>query len=66
MDKIKIPANQRLWETVYDGLGKPKWFITSDEARTKYHLYFCGEEKPRKVKTAASPGEFYEIIRGKS
>lgn len=59
---MKIPKGQRLWETIYDAKGKELWAITSDEARVRYHLYKIEGNKFSKVKTAASPGEFEEIV----
>ena len=59
---MKIPKGQHLWETIYDSKGKEKWAITSDEARLKYNLYKIEDGKLTKVKTAASPGEFEEIV----
>lgn len=59
---MKIPNGQRLWETIYDTKGKPKWAITSDLVRSKYYLYNIQGPKIAKVKTAASPGEFSKEI----
>ena len=60
--KVKIPANQHLWQTIYDKKGEPKYLIASDAMRTKYYLYFWDGEKLNKVKIAASPEEFRTII----
>lgn len=62
MQKVKIPASQVLWMTMYDGKGNPLWLITSDAARTKYYLYKMEGEKPEKVKTGKSPQEFEKEI----
>ena len=59
---MKVPKGQRLWETVVKPKSKETWAITSDEARTKYILYKIEDGKPAKVKTAASPAEFEEIV----
>lgn len=61
-NKLKLHANQRLWETIYDTKGNPKWAITSDLVRSKYYLYNIHGPKPVKVKMAASPGEFSKEI----
>lgn len=58
MNGIKFPASVLLWATYYDGKGKPKWAICSDQARIKYYLYRLDQSKPVKVKIAASPAEF--------
>jgi hypothetical protein len=58
MNGFKLPASVRLWATYYDGKGKPKWAICSDQARIKYFLYNLESGKPVKQKTAASPAEF--------
>lgn len=63
--KVKIPSGQRLWQTVYDGKGNVKWYITSDAARTKYNLYFCSSGTAKKVKTDSSPESFREIMEQK-
>jgi len=55
---MKIPNGQRLWETIYDTKGKPKWAICSDVARIKWYLYRFDESKLIKVKTGKSPAEF--------
>lgn len=56
--EVKIPKNQVLWAIYYDGKGKPKWAICSDQARIKYYLYNLESGKLVKVKTGASPAEF--------
>lgn len=58
MNGFKFPSNQHLWATYCDAKGKPKWAITSDEARIKYHLYNLEGDKPQKVKTGKSPADF--------
>lgn len=55
---VKIPKNQVLWVTYYDGKGNPVKAIASDPARIKWYLYRIEGEKSVKVKTAASPAEF--------
>ena len=60
--KMKIPQGQHLWATIYDAKNNEKWAITSDEGRLKYNLYIVTNEGWKKVKTAASPGEFEEIV----
>ena len=59
---MKIPKGQHLWVTINNPKKKETWVITSDEARLKYNLYKITDAKWEKVKTAASPGEFEEII----
>ena len=59
---VKIPKNQQLWLTKYDGKGNPVWIITSDLLRTKYHLYKYDGETLQKVKTADSPAAFSDDI----
>ena len=63
MEKMfKVPKDQTLWMTVYDGKRNPIHIVTSDRARTKYHLYKVVDGKPSKVKTADSPAAFSEEI----
>ena len=63
-EMFKVPKNQILWATVYDGKDptKPAWAITSDAARTKYYLYKMTGDKPEKVKTGKSPAEFEDEV----
>lgn len=55
---MKIPNGQRLWETIYDTKGKPKWAICSDQARVKYYLYRIENNQAKKIKSGKSPMEF--------
>lgn len=59
---IKVTKDQTLWMTVYDGKGNAIHIVTSDRARTKYHLYKLVDGKPTKIKTADSPAAFSEEI----
>ena len=59
---IKIPKNQVLWVTYYDGKGNPIKAIASDPARIKWSLYNLEGEKPPKVKTGKSPKEFEKEV----
>ena len=59
---LRFPSAQHLWATYYDGKGKPKWAICSDQARIKYFLYNLESGKPMKVKVAASPAEFEDEV----
>lgn len=60
--KVKIPANQKLWMTRYDGRGNPLWIIASDALLTKYYLYRVEDGKAVKVKTGKSPKDFEEEV----
>ena len=60
---MKPPKGQVLWVIYSDAKGKEKWAITSDAGRTKYHLYFLGDGKQEKVKTAESPAAFADEIK---
>lgn len=59
---MKLPKGQRLWVTINRPKSKETWAICSDEARSRYFLYRITDSKWVKVKTAASPAEFEEIV----
>ena len=61
-EMFKVPKDQEVWMTVYDGKRNPVHIITSDKTRRKWHLYKMTDGKPSKVKTAASPTAFSEEI----
>lgn len=55
---IKIPKNQVLWVTYYDGKGNPIKAIASDPARIKWTLYKIDGNRSEKYKTGKSPIDF--------
>ena len=56
---IKVPRNQKLWESIYSSDNKLKAFVTSNLERTKYYKYEVGKDGTvTKTATADSPKEF--------
>lgn len=55
IDSKLIPKGQIVWESTWSKDGVLKYFITSDQARTKYNRYDVENGVPVKTSSAKSP-----------
>lgn len=59
---MKIPKNQKLWETFRGTDGAVQYAVCSDAMRQKYTLYRAVGEKAEKVAQAESPKQLYPLM----
>lgn len=59
---MKIPKNQKLWETFRGTDGAVQYAVCSDAMRQKYTLYRAVGEKAEKVAQADSPKQLYPLM----
>ena len=57
---MNIPKSEILWKT--DNTPNGTFLITSDKIRSKYTLWRQDEEGVTKLKTAATPTKFDEVL----
>lgn len=59
--KSKLPKTEFLWKTDHTPSGT--FYTTSDKSRTKYTLWRQDAEGVTKIKSAATPEKFNEILQ---